>query len=106
MNAIFKREFKSYLGKMSGYLFVGAMLLCMSALVTLYCFFYGMPSISYALSDMTLITALIIPAIASQVISSERKRGTERLLSMLPISRADIVLGKYFALLFAFGDNI
>ena len=102
MKAIFKREFKSYLGKMSGYLFVGAMLLCMSALVTLYCFFYGMPSISFALSDMTLITALIIPAIASQVISSERKRGTERLLSMLPISRADIVLGKYFALLCVF----
>ena len=102
MKAIFKREFKSYLGKMSGYMFVGAMLLCMSALVTLYCFFYGMPSISYALSDMTLITALIIPVIASQVISSERKRGTERLLSMLPISRADIVLGKYFALLCVF----
>lgn len=102
MKAIFKREFKSYFRKMSGYIFISAMFLAMSALVTLYCFFYGMPSISFALSDMMLVTALIVPAIASQAISSERKKGTERLLSMLPVSKADIVLGKYFALLCVF----
>ena len=83
---------------MSGYVFVGITVLCMSARVM----FYGMPSISFALSDMMLITALIIPAIASGAISSERKKGTERLLSMLPISRADIVIGKYLALVCVF----
>lgn len=102
MKAIFNREFKAYFQRMSGYLFVGATVLCLSAFVMLYCLFYGMPSISYALSDMTLITALIIPAIASGAISKERKNGTDRLLSMLPIFRSDIVIGKYLALLCVF----
>ena len=102
MKAIFNREFKSYFQRMSGYAFIGVTFLFMSVFVTLYCLFYGMPSISFALSDMTLVTALIIPAIASQVISSERKKGTERLLSMLPVSRAEIVIGKYFALVCLF----
>ena len=102
MKAIFKREFRSYFQKMSGYVFVGATVLCMSAFITLYCLFYGMPSISFALSDMMLVMALIIPAIASQAISSERKKGTERLLSMLPVTRAEIVIGKYLALLCVF----
>ena len=66
MKAIFKREFKSYFQRMSGYVFVGITVLCMSALVMFYCLFYGMPSISFALSDMMLITALIIPAIAAE----------------------------------------
>ena len=87
---------------MGGYAFVSAMVLSTNIFVTLYCFFYGMPSISYALSDMTLVSALIIPAIASGVISSERQNGTDRLLSMLPISRAGIVVGKYLALLCVF----
>lgn len=102
MKAIFKREFQSYFQRMSGYVFIGASFLGMSAFVTLYCFLYGMPSISFALSDMMLVTALLIPAIASQSISSERKKGTERLLSMLPVSRAEIVIGKYLALVCVF----
>ncbi len=102
MKAIFKREFTSYFQRMSGYVFVGVTFLCMSAFVTLYCLIYGMPSISFALSDMMLVTALLIPAIASQAISAERKKGTDRLLSMLPISRAEIVMGKYLALLCVF----
>ena len=102
MKAIFKREFQSYFQRMSGYVFIGASFLGMSAFVTLYCFLYGMPSISFPLSDMMLVTALLIPAIASQSISSERKKGTERLLSMLPVSRAEIVIGKYLALVCVF----
>lgn len=102
MKAIFKREFKSYFQRMSGYVFVGVTFLCMSAFVTLYCLFYSMPSISFALSDMMLVTALLVPAIASQAISSERKKGTERLLSMLPVSRAEIVIAKYLALVCVF----
>ena len=102
MKAIFRREFNSYFQRIHGYAFIGVMLLCMSAFVTLYCMLYGMPSISFALSDMTLVTALLIPAIASQAISSERKKGTDRLLSMLPITRAEIVIGKYLALLCVF----
>ena len=102
MKAIFKREFKSYFHRISGYAFVGVMFLFMSAFVTLYSFFYGMPSIAFALSDMTLVAALLIPAIASQAISSDRKKETDRLLAMLPVSRAEIVIGKYLALLCVF----
>ncbi len=102
MKAVFKREFKSYFQRMSGFLFLGISLCLMGALTTLYCVYYGMPSLAYALSDMSLLTALLIPAFAACMISGERKRGTDRILSMLPISRFDILFGKYFAMLMLF----
>ena len=106
MRAIFKREFKSYFQRTSGFLFLGLSLFFMSVLVVIYSVFYGIPSMAYALSDMTLLTALIVPAFFASVISGERKRGTDKLLSMLPITRREIVLGKYFAALMLFALSV
>lgn len=102
MRAIFKREFKSYFQRSSGFLFLALSLFFMSVLVVIYSVLYGIPSMAYPLSDMTLVTALIIPAFFATVISGERKRGTDKLLGMLPITRREIVLGKYFAALMLF----
>ena len=106
MKAIFNREFKSYFQRMSGYAFIGACVFCVGALVTYYSLFYGMPSLVYALSDAMLVIALIIPAFALSAISGERKNGTDRLLSMLPVSRAQIVVGKYLALVAVFSISV
>ena len=99
MNAIFKREFKAYFRGMTGYIFVAALLLFFGALAAVYNFVGLSSSLTAAMGDMVLVMAVIAPIITMNVIAKERRGGTYRLLYSLPLTSAQIVLGKYFALL-------
>ena len=57
------------------------------------------PSIDAVVSTMSIVSAILIPVIACFSINGERKRGTDELLSVLPLTRAQIVLGKFFGIL-------
>ena len=57
------------------------------------------PSIDAVVATMSIVSAILIPVIACFSINGERKRGTDELLSVLPLTRAQIVLGKFFGIL-------
>lgn len=102
MSVIFKREFKSYFRSVTGFVFIAVLILFLGIFVTLYNFAYLNPSISYALSDLTLVSALLIPILTMRVFAEERRSGSCRLLYSLPLRASDVILGKYFAMLALF----
>ena len=108
MRAVFKRELGAYFHSLTGYIFVAVYLFFCGILFSSYNLLAQSPSWAYALSDMAIILALIIPAVTVIKLSEARKSCGEGLLDMLPIKRGEIVLGKYFALLslFAVGAAI
>ncbi len=102
MKAIFKREFKSYFNDLTGFIFVGFSLFFLGLFVTLYNLTYLNSHIAYALSDMMLIIAILIPIVSLRSVLEERKNGSYRLLCSLPLKPYEVVLGKYAAFLALF----
>ena len=102
MKVIFKRELRAYLKSVTGFVFVAVLVLFVGILTTLYNVAYFNPSISYALSDMMLVSALLIPILTMRLFAEERRSGAYRLLYSLPLRSSDIILGKYFAILTLF----
>ena len=99
MKAIYKNELKSYFTSMTGYIFVGFMLLFSGIYTLAICLKSGFPSFEYVLSNMSFCFFIIVPVITMKVLSEERRQKTDQLLYSLPITTTDVILGKYFALL-------
>ncbi|MBQ7384711.1 MAG: hypothetical protein IJV72_07990 [Clostridia bacterium] len=102
MSVIFKREFRSYFQNVTGFVFIAVYILIAGAFITLYNFFSFNSSISYAVSDLMLWGAPLIPILTMNVIAKDRKSGAYQLLYSLPLRSSDIILGKYFAMLVVF----
>ena len=102
MLAIYKRELKSYLTSMYGFLFMFLMLLFTGFSVWSTNLLYGYADISYALAQSELILIIAIPVLCMKSLASDMHNKTDMFLRSLPIKTADIVLGKYLALLTVF----
>ena len=87
MRAVFKRELGAYFHSLTGYIFLAVYLFFCGILFSSYNLLAQSPSWAYALSDMAIVLALIIPAVAVIKLSETRKSGGEGLLDMLPIKR-------------------
>ena len=99
MKAVFKRELKSYFNNMTGFIFISIFLCFTGIFVMMYNFFYMNSSAVYAVASMMPVLAVLVPIITARSILGERQSGADRLLYSLPLSSAQIVLGKYAALL-------
>ena len=99
MKAILKREFREYFHSFTGYIFVALYLFFGGILLSSYNLLSHSASWAYTLSDMTIILALLIPAVIVMKLSEQRKNEGDRFLALLPIGEREIALGKYFALL-------
>jgi ABC-2 type transport system permease protein len=106
MVAIYKREFKSYMTSMIGYLFIFFILLLTGIYFTAYNLSYGYPKFEYTLSAVTFAFIIGVPILTMRVLAEERKQKTDQLLLTSPISVIDIVLGKYLALVSVFAIAI
>ena len=99
MKAIFRHEFESYFKSMTGYVFIGFLLL----FVGIYSYVYNLHSLlasfEYVLSGMSFIFLIIVPVITMKVIAEEKKQKTDQLLYSLPVTMTEVVMGKYLALL-------
>lgn len=102
MKAIFKHELSSYLTGVSGYVFGAFVLLFAGIFSMVYNLQYGYTHFEYALSNMSFIFLIIVPVLTMKVLAEERRQKTDQLLYSLPISMADVVMGKYLALLIVF----
>ena len=98
MTAIYKRELKSYLTSMIGYLFIFFILVLTVIYFSAYQLSAAYPKFEYTLSALTFVFLIAVPILTMRVLAEERKQKTDQLLLTSPVSVGGIVLGKYLAL--------
>lgn len=98
MLAIYKRELKSYLTSMVGYLFMFFVLLIAGIYFSAYQLSAAYPKFEYTLNAMTFVFLIAVPILTMRVLAEERKQKTDQLLLTAPVSVGNIVIGKYLAL--------
>jgi ABC-2 type transport system permease protein len=103
MNAIYKKELRSYFSSPIGYV-------CIAALAALYGFLYYQVMLSGSSSYVssvysTLFTfgMMVIPIITMKSFSEERKNKTDQALLTAPVSVTSIVLGKFLGAFTVYG---
>lgn len=98
MTAIYKRELKSYMTSMIGYLFIFFVLVLTGIYFSAYQLAAAYPKFEYTLSSITFVFIIGVPILTMRVLAEERKQKTDQLLLTSPVSVEGIVLGKFFAL--------
>ncbi|PAU89665.1 ABC transporter permease [Pseudomonas sp. WN033] len=99
LNVIFKRELGSYFATPLAFIFI-VIFLVLSAVFTFYLGgFYesGQADLVPFFNFHPWLYLFLVPAVAMRLWAEERKSGTIELLMTLPVSRADMVLGKFLA---------
>ena len=102
MTAIFKRELKSYLTSMVGYLFIFFVLVLNGIYFSAYQLSAGYSKFESTLSALTFVFLIGVPILSMRVLAEERKQKTDQLLYSLPLTTWQIVGGKYLSLLAMF----
>ncbi len=99
LGVIFKRELGSYFSTPLAYIFI-VIFLVLSAVFTFYLGgFYesGQADLNPFFNFHPWLYLFLVPAVAMRLWAEERKSGTIELLMTLPVSRSDMVLGKFLA---------
>lgn len=98
MNAIYKKELRSYFTGMTGAVFMGFMLLVSGIFVAIYIFNDLYSQFQVPISTMGFVYLLAIPVLTMRSISEEKGQKIDQFLYTLPISLSKIVMAKYFAM--------
>jgi ABC-2 type transport system permease protein len=100
MYQIFKKELNPFLNSLIGYIVIGVFLTATG----LFTWFFKDNILDFGYADMSLFFQIspylflfLIPAITMRAFAEEVKSGTIELLFTKPLSKWEIVLGKYFA---------
>lgn len=102
MTAVYKRELRSYLTSMIGYLFVFFILLLAGIYFSAYQLDAAYPKFEYTLSALTFVFLISVPILTMRTLAEERRQKTDQLLLTSPVSVGKIVMGKYLALITVF----
>ena len=102
MTAVYKRELRSYLTSMIGYIFIFFILLLTGIYFSAYQLSAAYPKFEYTLSALTFVFLISVPILTMSVLAVERKQKTAQLLLTSPVSVEKIVMGKYLALVTVF----
>ena len=94
MTAIYKRELKSYLTSMVGYLFIFFILVLAGIYFSAYQLSAAYPKFEYTLSAITFVFLIGVPILTMRVLAEERKQKTDQLLLTSPVSVGGIVIGR------------
>ncbi|MDD3279760.1 MAG: ABC transporter permease [Lachnospiraceae bacterium] len=98
MSAIYKKELRSYLTSMVGYVFMAFILLIIGIYFSAINIGSAWPRIGDTLSNVTFVFLICVPILTMRVIAEERRQKTDQLLLTAPVKVSQIVNGKYFAL--------
>ena len=104
MLAIIRKEINSFFSSPIGYLVIGIFLLLNGLLLWVFkgdfnILDYGFADLSSFFLIAPWILLFLIPAVTMRSFSDEKKQGTLELLETKPISKLNIILGKYFGAL-------
>lgn len=98
MLAVYKKELRSYLTSMVGYVFIAFILLIMGIYFTAYNLQYASPDFGATLSSVTFLFLVITPILTMRILAEEKKNRTDQLLLTAPVSVWKVILGKYLSM--------
>jgi len=99
MIAVLKHEWRGYFHSLTAYIF-GAFLLAFIGIgAMMYNIEQAVSNFEFVLSFGSLVFVVIVPILTMRVIAEERRQKTDQLLYALPITTAQVIVGKYLALL-------
>ena len=98
VRAVFARNVMSYFSGILGYLFI-VVFVVVAAILAFNAEFFtaNLANLDQLTKNFPLLLLFIVPAITMTVWAEERKQGTDELLFTLPSSDAEILIGKYLA---------
>lgn len=99
MLAVYKKEIRSYLTSMTGYVFMAFILLVLGIYFTAFNLNYASPDFGSTLSSVTFVFLIITPVLTMRILAEEKKNKTDQLLFTSPVPVWKIVLGKYLGML-------
>ena len=105
MLAVYKKELKSYLTSMIGYVFIAFILLILGIYFTAYNLQYASPDFGYTLNAVTFLFLIITPVLTMRILSEEKKNKTDQLLLTAPVTVWKIVMGKYLSMITIYSDT-
>ena len=98
MNAVYRREMRTFFRTPFGYLYLAVFTLIFGiyiAALNLGGDFY--PDLEITLSNMVMLTMLFIPILTMRTFAEERKQKTDQLLYALPLKLPHVVMAKFLA---------
>lgn len=101
MQAIYKREIKSFFTTPIGYVVLGINYFFLGFFFS-YQFNYSYADITFTFTQMFSISLFLFPIITMRLMSEEKRQKTDQALLTSPVGLWGIVLGKYFAALTVF----
>ena len=99
MIAVLKHELSGYFHSLTAYIFSGFLLAFVGIGALLYNIQSAVANFEYVLGFVCLGLTVFIPILTMRVLSEEKKQKTDQLLYSLPLKTAEIVMGKYMAVL-------
>ena len=101
MNAVFKREFKSYFSTPIGFIVLAAFYFFLGLFFSLI-YQSGSPDISMVIMAMSTVAVFTMPVLTMRLMSEDRRQKVDQALLTAPVKLTGIVLGKFFAALAVF----
>ena len=98
MLAIYKKELKSYLTSMQGYVFMAFIMLVLGIYFTAYNLNYASPDFGTTLNSVTFVFLIITPILTMRILAEEKSNKTDQLLFTSPVPIWKIVFGKYLGM--------
>ncbi len=99
MQAIYRKEMRSYFINPIGYIYLGVFLVFSALLCCYTTLISGTYDTSSYFTFLIMTFIILIPILTMRLFAEERKLRTEQLLLTAPVSITGMVLGKYFAAL-------
>ncbi len=96
MNAIFKREFKSYFTNPIGYIVLAVFYFFLGLYFSMI-YSYGSPDIEMVISAMSTIVVFAMPILTMRLMSEDRRQKVDQALLTAPVNLVSIVMGKFLA---------
>lgn len=94
---IFKKELRSYFSSPVAYIVIAVFLLINGWFFGTSLFVVGQASLRNVFQIIPFVLTFFVPAITMRLVSEEKKTGTFELLTTMPVTDLEIVLGKYLA---------
>ncbi len=102
MTAIYKKEVKSFLTSMIGYVFIAFLLILAGIYFTAYNLQGMYPKFAYTLQSILFVFMILVPILTMRILAEERKQKTDQMLLTAPVSVTGIVLGKWLSMVTVF----